>query len=85
MEIFKEMRESVLTKGIRGTILTRIRKMLDNDEIKGFYPKLMHEQNTILCFLDLKPIELNTEYTSIKGHGKTSKYFHRDCYDRMHY
>lgn len=79
------MRESILTKGIQNRILTRITNKLSEGDIYGFYPKLMNEQMKILCFLDLKPIEINQAYTSIVGHGKTSKYFHRDCYERMHY
>ena len=79
------MIESTMTKATKGRILTMITRKINDKSIYGFYPKMMAEQKKILCFLDFDEIPIGMEYTSIKGHGLSSKYFHRDCYNRMHY
>jgi hypothetical protein len=75
----------ILTAPNRKRVLSVIARMIADKDVRGFYPKLMHEAQQILCFQDLEPITIGSEYIRRRGHGKVSKFFHKDCFDRMGY
>ena len=65
--------------------MTTLRTMVTERSVVGLYPKTMLESGNILCFKDFGIIAIGDRVTSINGHGKSNKYFHTDCFDRLHH
>lgn len=73
----------ILTERIKKIVLGKVKTLVEDGSVRGFYPKLMYEQQAILCFQDLRTIQVGEQYTSLRGHGHIRKFFHTECYQRL--